>query len=179
MKTLETKRLTIRPLRKTDLNALFAITGDATVMRFVGNNQPITLEQTRQWIEVSQRNYATKGYGCMAVIERVSGHFIGYCGLVTGEDTNAPEIIYGLMPSVWGKGYATEAARAMLAFGFTDCTLLMIEATADPNNFASLRVLDRLGFVWAKTDGDVHGLPTAFFQLKASTWFASPPETRA
>lgn len=170
MKTLKTKRLTIRPLENADLKAFFAVTGDTVVMRFVGDNQPLSLELTQRWIEVSQRNYATKGYGCMAVIETSSTDFIGYCGLVVGEDTNAPELIYAFKPSVWGKGYATEAAHAMLEFGLVDCGLDVIEATADPDNLASVRILEKLGFTWTRTHVDVHGLPTAFFKLETQAW---------
>jgi recombination protein RecA len=140
---LQTARLLIRGLEITDLDSLYAICGDPLVMRFVGNNQPLSLEQTRLWIETAQSTYP-HNYGCLAVLEQQSNRLVGYCGLVVGEDTNEIELIYGFATDVWGQGYALEAARAILDYGCIHFPT--IHATADPENHASLHILTRLGF---------------------------------
>jgi RimJ/RimL family protein N-acetyltransferase len=156
MRTLTTPRLNVRPLEARDLEAFYAITGDAEAMRLMGDGQPLTLEQTREWIAVSQRNYALHARGCMAVLERETGAFVGFCGLVASDDRRRIELIYALSPAVWGRGYATEAARAMLEYGAT--ILDTVYASVYPQNAASLRVLEKLGFkqTHVADDGVVH-----------------------
>ena len=171
---LETPRLTIRGFETNDLEGLYVTCSDAEVMRFVGDNKPLTLEQCQKWIEVSNANYAHHNYGAMAVIENSSQHMVGYCGLVFGEDTNAPEIIYGFAKHAWGKGYATETAKKMLEHGFQTVKLKQILATADPDNTASLKILEqKLGFRYMHSENDIHGLATAFFKLEREDWLQS------
>ncbi len=167
----QTPRLTIRGFETDDLAALYAICDDAEVMRFVGDNKPLTLEQCQKWIEVSKANYQRQNFGAMAVLENSSQIMIGYCGLVFGEDTSQPEIIYGFAKSAWGQGYASEAAHVMLEHGFKTVKLECILATADPENTASLKILEsKLGFTKTHTEADIHGLPTLFFKLERQTW---------
>ena len=171
MTKLETPRLTIRGFETSDLRALYEICSDAEVMQFVGDNKPLTLEQCEQWIAISNANYERQNFGAMAVIENSGQDLIGYCGIVLGEDTNAPEIIYGFAKSAWGKGFASEAANAMLKHGFQTVKLERIVATADPENTASLKILEqKLGFTYTHTQDDVHGFKTAFFKLQRSSW---------
>lgn len=171
---LETPRLTIRGFETDDLAALYAICNDKDVMQFVGDNKPLSLEQCDHWIEVSKANYQRQNFGAMAVIENSSDTMIGYCGLVFGEDTSQPEIIYGFAKSAWGQGYASEATRAMLEHGFQTVKLEIILATADPENSASLKILaQKLGFEFTHHKNDIHGLPTAFFKLERVNWLKS------
>lgn len=156
MTTLETARLRIRPLETGDLDAFFAITRDPDAMRLMDDGQPLTRERTEEWIQVSQRNYALHSRGCMAVLERTTGAFIGFCGLVANGDQSRIELVYALRPSASGRGYATESARAMLEYGAT--LMDTIYATVYPQNTASLRVLEKLGFkqIHVADDGVVH-----------------------
>jgi RimJ/RimL family protein N-acetyltransferase len=168
MLILETPRLMVRQLRDDDLDNLYAITGDAELMRYVGDNQPLSREDTARWIAVSQANYRGQGFGCSAVINKAGGDFIGYCGLVYTPHTEKPheaEIIYALKKDYWGQGLASEVAGAMLAYGFRQQHLTRIIATVDPENAASVRILEKLGMTYVRTDVDEHNLPTAFYAL--------------
>ncbi len=136
----------------SDLDAFFAICSDAATMRLMGDGLPLTLEQTRQWIDVSQRNYSLHSRGCMAVIERDTNTMIGFCGLVVGDNVGEIELIYGFAPAHWGRGYATESARAMLEYGQT--ILPRIVASIYPQNKASQRILEKLGFEQTRVDAD-------------------------
>lgn len=162
MKTLTTPRLSIRALEQGDLAAFHAICGDATAMRLMGDGLPLTLEQTRQWIDVSQRNYELHSRGCMAVIERDTNSMIGFCGLVAGDTAGEIELIYALAPSHWGRGYAFESAGAMLEYGLT--ILPRIHASIYAANKASQRVLEKLGFAQTRVEPD----DTIFFQFRSA-----------
>ena len=162
MKSLTTPRLTIRALEPGDLAAFHAICGDATAMRLMGDGLALTLEQTRQWIDVSQRNYALHQRGCMAVIEQSTNALIGFCGLVAGDTAGEIELIYGFAPSHWGRGYALESAGAMLEYGLT--ILPRIHASIYAANKASQRVLEKLGFAQTRVEPD----GTVFFQSQSA-----------
>lgn len=168
MVIFETARLSVRHLQADDLDNLYAITGDGELMRYVGDTKPLSRELTARWIDVSIHNYATKGYGCSAVIDKCDGAFIGFCGLVRSEFAEPPddaELIYALRKPYWGHGLATEAAGAMIAYGWRSCGLKRIIATIDPENGASIRVANKIGFRYAKTELDSDGFPTHIYAM--------------
>ncbi len=167
----ETDRLVVRQLRPDDIDRLFAITGDAELMRYMGDGQPLSRELTAKWIEVSINNYATKGFGCSAVIDTRDGAFIGFCGLVQSEDAEPPEaseLIYALLRSYWGQGLATELAAEMVAYGWRACGLKRIIATIYPKNLGSKRILEKIGMTYLKHELDEDGSPTDFYGINAS-----------
>ncbi len=166
MKVFETKHLIARHLEPEDVEDLYAIRGNPEIMRYVGDNQPISREQTRQWIEVAQRNYRRHGFGCMAVILKANNEFIGYCGLVYAPDNPAVEIIYAFKTQFWSQGLATEVAKEMLYFGFNQCRLRRIEASVDPENRASVRVVEKLGLKYDRQGVDENNLPTVWYSLE-------------
>jgi RimJ/RimL family protein N-acetyltransferase len=85
------------------------------------------------------------GFGLLAVTERETGRLIGEAGLQYLEEGPDIEVGYTLARAAWGRGYATEAAGAILRWGFAGLRLHRIVAVADPANAASLRVLEKLG----------------------------------
>ena len=98
-----------------------------------------TEEQVRHWVEDT-----------WGVWEKASGELMGDCTLAFDEDHDAWELSYGLRRDRWGKGYATEAARACLRHGFDELGLQRIVADlTDPENWRSLHVLQKCGFVRA------------------------------
>ena len=90
-------------------------------------------------------SFARHGFGFWGVREKDREGLIGFCGLRHVEPTEDVEILYGVDPRLWGRGYATEAARALLAWVFRETGLPRIFAGADPPNRASFRVLQKLG----------------------------------
>lgn len=147
---LETERLTLRPWADTDaeeLRALFAERGEGTP----------TAEEARRDIEVLREREAAAGISLLPIVRRQEGDVIGYCGLVVGRSTvEEPEIAYELFRRVHGHGYATEAARAVIAAAAaTGRTRLW--ATTRPANEPSLRVLEKTGFTHHRTTRDDRG----------------------
>lgn len=167
MNIIETERLIVRHLETNDLDAFFAICGDADVARYMDEGKPLSREMTQKWIEVSQNNYRTKGYGCSAVIEKTTGEFIGFCGLVHTPDVEGQiEIIYAFTPSRWGKGYATEVVKTMLEYGRNTLKLPRIVATIHPQNIPSQQVAEKAGMAYEKDSVDEDGIPTRFYVLE-------------
>lgn len=160
---IETDRLIIREFERSDLEIFAQLTGDGEVMKYVGDSQPLTRAQTGRWIENSQRNYERFGYGTFAVTDR-KGLIIGYCGLVP-RPPRAAEIIYGFTTACWGRGYATEAARAVIDFAARATPLTHIIATVDPENTASIKIIEKLGMHFVKNEPDEHGLPTLHYEM--------------
>ena len=163
---VETERLRLRRWRPDDLDALQRVYGDERVARFVDDGQPITPAECQRWLHVTARNYARRGYGMAAIERRALGGVIGFCGLVHPADQEEPELKYALDPSHWGRGYATEAARALLAWGLERFGFPSLVATLDPANYASRRILLALGFTWRARTLDEHGLPTDLMRLE-------------
>lgn len=165
MIVFETKRLAVRYLREDDFDTFYELCADPAVTQYMGDNNPLTAEQTRQWIGISQANYAKQGYGCFAITLRQTGEMIGFGGLVYPPGEPQVEIIYAFKPSCWGMGFASEFARSMLNMGFQRWGLERILATIDPANTASIHVVEKLGMKFLYKDVDEHGLPTLFYAL--------------
>jgi [ribosomal protein S5]-alanine N-acetyltransferase len=165
MRILETERLIIRHLRADDLDSFYEICRDPEVMKYVGDGQPLSGEQVQRWIQKSQENYATHGLGCFALENKADGRLIGYCGLINPDGTEA-EIVYVLEQRRWRQGLAGEAAKAMLDFGFAQCGLRCITASIDPDNPASIRIVEKLGMEYRQSRLDEHGLPECVYSIE-------------
>lgn len=151
---LETKRLLLRPFTPRDGEDLFRLYGDAQVMAIRKIGTQSRTESDAQLAEIVA-HWARRGFGLWAVIEQATGRFIGECGLrEIGPGNDDIELSYGLIPETWGRGYATEASRVVLARGFGELGLPEIFALGRKDNDASLGVMNKLGLTleaeWAR-----------------------------
>lgn len=145
--TLTTERLTLRPWRDDDADAFAAMNADPVVMAHY------PAPQTRAESDASfgrvREHFADRGFGVWATEERATGAFVGFVGLSVprfeAHFTPCVEIGWRLVPGAWGRGYATEGARASLAFGFGTLGLAEIVAMTRPDNARSIAVMHRLG----------------------------------
>jgi len=142
---LETPRLHARRIDSTDLEAMLSVYGDPEIVRWMGNGEPLDRALCEKWIEITHQDYAARGYGMFALVERRSGEVVGFGGLVYLDSQTEAEIKYALHRSRWGRGFATEAAAALLGFGAAQFGLQEIIAAAAPENEASHRVLLKAG----------------------------------
>lgn len=140
----QTPRLDARHITAADVDAMLAVYGDPAVVRHVADGRPLDRARCEQWVEVTLRNYATRGYGMVALAERASGSIVGFCGLVHPAGQVQPEIKYALRHDCWGRGFATEAAVGLLGYA-KQLGLHEVIATTDPVNEASHRVLLKAG----------------------------------
>jgi RimJ/RimL family protein N-acetyltransferase len=141
----ESERLQGRRLQPAHLGAMLAVYGDPEVTRWAGDGQPLDAAQCTRWIEVTQANYALRGYGMFALVERASGEVVGFCGLVHPGQQPQAEIKYALGRRHWGRGFATEAARALVQLARQRFGLQEVIATTAPQNTASHHVLLKAG----------------------------------
>lgn len=148
--TLETVRLVLRPLGRGDLADLVALDRDPEVMRYVGSpagvKSPAETEQrARARIEESLRG-DHEPLGLWRVEGRDDGIFLGVAALLRMPEDGDVEVAYRLVRAAWGRGIATEAAGALIAHGLRTLGLPRLVAVTYPENRASQRVLDKLGF---------------------------------
>jgi ribosomal-protein-alanine N-acetyltransferase len=141
----ETERLRIRPFEpERDTEALHELWGDAEAMQFIPGGAKASLEETRGRLE-TLRARTHDGWGFWAVEELESGRPVGGVGLFP-LNWEGPEIelAYHVVPSAWGRGYATEAGAALLGAAW-EAGLDHVVAVAMPGNVASRRVMEKLG----------------------------------
>ena len=145
--TLQTARLTLRPMAPPDTGAIFAMRSDPVVQRY-GSHPPWTDRKTAaEYIERNVRAMAAGEHVQFAIVLREDGVVVGTCTLFhLDEPCRRAEVGYVLLPSQWGHGYANEAVTALLDWGFETLALNRVEADIDPRNAASARALERLGF---------------------------------
>lgn len=145
--TLETKRLLLRELTLDDARALNEIESNPDVTRYMAFD-PQSAEQTRAYLEAAVReqlNDPRRTYD-LAVTDRESGLLIGRCGLGYFRPEHGEAAIWYLLhPAQHGRGYASEAASAVIDFAFGPLGLHRVWADCDPRNTASCRVAERLG----------------------------------
>jgi len=144
---IETARLILRPWRDSDLEPFAEQNADPFVMRFLVG--PLTREQSDAYAAAAEAHRAETGYGKWAVEAPGVAPFIGAVGLsrvkFQASFTPAVEIAWRLHRHYWGKGYATEAAKAAIEDGFTRVGLNEIVALTTLTNLPSQRVMQRLG----------------------------------
>ena len=164
-----TERLLVRHFYPGDLDVFAALCADPQVMRYVGDGTTLPRSEVVRWIGICQEKYAARGYGTSAVFERASGDFIGYCGVVRAPGNDFDELIYVLHTHVWGQGYTTEAAGAMLRYVFERAPLDRIYATIYPENHASVHVVTKLGFAFEREEPYDDRKPVAYYVIHRST----------
>jgi ribosomal-protein-alanine N-acetyltransferase len=172
MNELSTERLLLRPLVDSDVEALHLFWNDPAVRRYLWDNKPVTTEQVRDVVADSQQNFATLGAGYFAVEASAdTGRLIGFCGFRRFEAGPQPELLYGLLPEFWGKGFVTEAARAVLGLGFERTNIVRVIASTDTPNQRAVQVMQRLGMCFEERR-EYRGLDTVFYALNKEDFLA-------
>lgn len=145
--TLDTARLRLRPLSDADAPALFAIFGDAQVMRFWSSPPWPSADAAQALLAGDAQALADDEALRLGLERRDDGQLIGTCSLFNFSWSNRrAELGYALAAPAWGRAYMDEALRAVLRHAFATLGLHRLEADIDPRNEASARSLQRLGF---------------------------------
>jgi ribosomal-protein-alanine N-acetyltransferase len=164
----QSERLLCRRWIPGDLEPLIAVYSDPEAMRWVGDGRPISRSECEEWIKVTEANYAKRGYGMFALVERDSGAIVGFAGLVHPGGQFEPEVKYAFLRAHWGVGLATEAVPRLLAYGASAHGLRRIIATVAPGNLVSQRVLAKAGMALAHHRSNDDGSTTLVFEWRAS-----------
>jgi ribosomal-protein-alanine N-acetyltransferase len=143
---LRTERLILREIVAADAAALFAIHGNANVMRYFGADPMTELAQAQELITAFANWRGEAQSGIRWGIEH-DGQLIGTCGLFHWNHAwHSAMVGYELAQAAWGQGYMQEALAAILPYGFSEMNLNRIEAQIHPDNTASLKLMPKLGF---------------------------------
>jgi RimJ/RimL family protein N-acetyltransferase len=168
--TLTTDRMILTALSLNHWDAYAAMWADPRTTEFIGGKPR---EHTESWLKFSASAglWNLLGYGYWAFTDRQSGALLGVGGLSQwsrgiAELEGFPEAGWGFAPDAWGKGYATEAMAAVLAWSDAALDATEIRCIIDPGNVASHRVADKLGFVQIGYSEDAIG-PTTIYSRKA------------
>jgi len=164
---LETDRLILRLLTMDDLDALSVLYRDPDVRKYFPEGT-LTYEETKEELEwIIDVYYGQHGFGLWATIHKKTGEFIGRCGLLpwTIDGRKEVEVAYMLAKPHWGQGLATEAAGAILRYGFEQLEYTRLICLVDPDNQASRRVAQKIGMT-LELEGDIAGYPTALYSIQ-------------
>jgi len=161
---IETDRLLLRPLTVADLDEVDALNAMPEVVQTMGSvERPEALVR----LEANEQAWRDRGYGLMAVTERATGRFLGRSGLKYWPQFEETEVGWVLRRESWGRGFATEAGRACIDWGFAGLELPYLTAMIRPANVRSIRVAERLGMSRRRADV-LFGTPVVVYRLDAS-----------
>lgn len=173
--SLATDRLRLRPCAPADLAALHALFTDPGVRRFLWDDRVIEPGETAGVIQASVASFAAHGFGQWLAFPREGDRsLVGFSGLRFAPESADVELLYALAPAHWGRGLASEAARAVLRHGFAELRLSRILARTDAPNAASIRVMQRLGMRFERR-GLEHGLDTVCYSLAREDFASEGP----
>ena len=173
MREVETERLLLRQFTIDDLDDLYFIYSHPDLSKYLSNEQPLRLDQTRAAINSIIESWQQHKFGVWAVVYKKHRKLIGHCGLKFLENTPEVQIGYLLLKDYWRRGLGTEAAAAVLKYGFDVVKLERIVAIAKPENIASRRVMEKVGMKYEKDayfyENDVvyYSLSRQGYQLEA------------
>ena len=146
MKVLETDRLIVRRLTPEDAEFILQLVNEPSWLRFIGNKSVRNLEDARAYIlQGPVEMYARFGFGLYLVELKEGGISIGMCGLIKRDALEDVDIGFAFLPKYWGRGYAYEAASAVMVYGANQLGLKRIVAITSVDNDSSIKLLEKLG----------------------------------
>lgn len=145
MQVLETERLILRRMELSDVDNLLGIFSDPVAMRYYPGTKDH--QETIGWIEWTLESYERHGIGLWVAVLKETGEFAGQCGLIVQEVDGRREVEIGylFLRRFWGRGLATEAARACRDYGFDRLGYDRLISLIGPDNLPSRRVAERVG----------------------------------
>jgi ribosomal-protein-alanine N-acetyltransferase len=165
---IETPRLMVRSPAPGDLDAMCGVFCDELAMRFVKAKE--TREQVQARMQRRIDLERERGFTMWTVERREDGEIVGDCGLAPLEGTGPLiEVGYHFAPPHWGAGYATECTVTVLRHGFNELKLDHIVAVAQPDNAASIRVMQKSGMQFVRNT-TYKGTPVVMYEARAESW---------
>ena len=162
--TLETERLILRGPQAGDFDRFAELLADKNAARHIGGTMP-RASAWRRFLQMPGA-WVLQGYGMFSLIEKTSGKWIGQLGPWQPEGWPGTEVGWSLHPDAWGKGFATEAGIAAIDWAFESLGWSEMIHSIDPDNFASIRLAERLG---SRHRGPGK-LPEPFEDVKIDIW---------
>lgn len=149
MVVLETERLSLREVELADARFMLELLNSPGFLENIGDRGVRDEDQARAYIEERVLgSYRDHGFGMWLAVQKVDGAPVGLAGLVRREGLETPDVGYAFIQKVWGRGYAQEAAAAVLAHAQGPMGIPKLAAITTPENFASMAVLRKIGFIY-------------------------------
>ena len=146
MFAIETPRLSLREISTADDEFIFALMNDPAYIQYIGDRGIRTLENARTYIlDKFAASYAKHGYGLYLVELKERPVSVGICGLVKRDSLEHPDIGFAFLREHWSRGFAFEAASAVLDYSFDALSLKTVLGVTLPDNQSSIRLLEKLG----------------------------------
>ncbi len=144
---IESKRLRLRQCQLSDDSFVMELYNQAEFIEFIGDKGLTTLQDAQNYLKHNLiKSYQTFGFGLYVMEVKASGEIIGVCGLVKRDCLNEPDLGYALLNDYTGKGYALEAAKAVLDYCQHQLKLDSLYALIKPDNIRSMQLLTKLDF---------------------------------
>jgi RimJ/RimL family protein N-acetyltransferase len=169
--SITTPHLKLLPLEATDAEILHRIYQVDGVLRYFPNTTPAPLEKIQKFINAQEKHWAEYGYGNWGILPEGERQIVGWAGLQYVPELDETEVGYLLNRPFWGKGYATEAARASLQFGFERFNFDHMIALVHPDNLGSRRVLEKCGMTYMENKV-LWGLEMMRYCIEKADWKA-------
>lgn len=160
---IATARLCLRQFEKQDLEAYAKIMGDYEVGKWFPNGKGYMPKEAKKSLDNILGHWSKHGFGIWAITNREKT-LLGRCGLNLIAETSEVEVDFVVARDNWGKGYATEAAKTTLAYGFEIMKLDRIIALAKPDNSASRRVIEKIGMRYIR-DAQYWGIICSYYEI--------------
>lgn len=163
--SIRTPRLLLKALTESETDALHRLFTDPEVRRYLFDDQVIPRSQAGEIIQESREMFDSKGYGLWGAYPSSGGPLIGMGGFWHFHEPPQLELIYVIDPSRWGRGLATELAKALIRHGFKDLGFERIQASTDTPNTASSRVMEKAGMTFEERN-TIAGQDTVFYSIQ-------------
>ncbi|GAB7129134.1 GNAT family N-acetyltransferase [Silvimonas sp. JCM 19000] len=151
MTPITTERLTLRPITRDDAGFIVQLLNSPGWLQFIGDKKVRNESDAQRYIQDGPlAMYAATGFGLWVMVRTDDGALLGMSGLIKRAGLDDVDLGYALLPQFEGQGYASEAARAWLAWGRQTKNLQRVVAITDREHIASGRLLQRVGFVFER-----------------------------
>ena len=162
MTVVETERLVVRRLTLDDAAFILELVNDPAWLRFIGDRGIRNLDDARAYLAQGPlAMYARRGFGLFAVADRTSGELLGMCGLLQRDTLPDVDLGFAFLPAHRGRGLAQESAAAVMEYARSTLQLPRLAAITSPANAASIALLEKLGFRFARLVQLVPGQPAS------------------
>jgi RimJ/RimL family protein N-acetyltransferase len=171
---IETERLILRDFLETDQADLFEMDSDPEVHRYLGNRPVKTVDEIKTVIQMVRQQYIDNQIGRWIMVEKATGNVLGWAGLkyirqTMNSTSHFYDVGYRLKQKHWGKGFASEAAQAALAYGFNQLNLTEIIGITAIENQASANILKKIGLQFINQFVE-DGMQCNWFKITADEW---------
>jgi RimJ/RimL family protein N-acetyltransferase len=175
---IETDRLLLEPLSESRLEEFVVLTANPETMRYWGPNGPFSRTVAEQNFAAALTRLREHGFGRRWIVDRATGSGLGFaetkyfgssCAEVSPDEV---EIGWMLAPSVWRRGYGTEAGLAVRDEAFQELGFDTVVAVHHPENPASGRIMEKLGMSYERDLVDLRGWPYRFYRITREDWTA-------